>query len=208
MPIQISQLFYSWTFIICEWCPVQYCLPWEVENNMPNSYMSFDNIHIENLEKTTGVNEYGEEWYVNHYHSRRLCLCLRRRHCQREHRIAPPPLMMTGVPTRTSTPPLTTTTVLMATIAPMMSTMAPPPPTTNVLTKTSVSHITGCNSRLLSNIWYGRVKTMMQRHRIIQKIYNQSLLQHNCTRRSVVKIKDKKRHWQDSNLRGIDPIDF
>ena len=109
---------------------------------------------------------------MNHYHSRRLCLCLRRRHCQREHRIAPPPLMMTGVPTRTSTPPLTTTTVLMATIAPMMSTMAPPPPTTNVLTKTSVSHITGCNSRLLSNIWYGRVKTMMQRHRIIQKIYN------------------------------------
>jgi len=28
---------------------------------MPNSYMSFDNIHIEALEKTTGVNEDGEQ---------------------------------------------------------------------------------------------------------------------------------------------------
>jgi hypothetical protein len=40
---------------------VQYCLPWEVENDMPNSCMSFDNIYIEALEKTTGVNEYGEQ---------------------------------------------------------------------------------------------------------------------------------------------------
>ena len=175
MSIQITQLFYSWTFIISEWCPVQYCLPWEVKNDMPNSYMSFDNIHIEALEKTTGVNEYGEQWYVNHYHSRRLCLCLQRRHCQREHRIAPPPLMMTGVPTRTYAPTLTTTTttVLMATIAPMMSTMTLPPPH---CWQTTASHITGYNSRFLSNmVWEGEhydAETQNHTKNIIQVYYS------------------------------------
>jgi hypothetical protein len=77
--------------------------------------------------------------------------------------------------------------VLMATIAPMMSTMAPPPPTTNVLTKQRWVTLQGAIPDYFPIYGMGGWKLWCRDTESYKK-YNPSLLQHNCTRWSVVKI--------------------